>query len=392
MRNCYDFDKTIYRKDSSIKFYFYCLKRRPTMIFGMFILAFYFLLNAIGMITTKRLKEKFFGFLNKVKNIDELVEKFWAKEIKNVNAWYNETKREDDVICSASPQFLVEPAIKMINPNALVICTQMDSTTGIITGENLKGVEKVNKLKEVLAEDVKFDSVYTDSISDLPILDLAENKYIVCGKKYYKFGEQKPTLGVKIKYVIKQMRVKHYVKNGLIFLPLFFSGLLTQWNSILSCVYGFISFCLMASFVYVVNDLMDVKNDRKHTSKRKRPIACYMIKQHEAIIMAVVLFVSSVLINYFAFGLNPLIYVNLIGYAIINLLYSLWLKHIPIVDVFMLSACYLLRVFYGGLIIGTSVSKWLYLTILCGSLFMGFGKRRNEIKNEKEGTRKVSKH
>jgi 4-hydroxybenzoate polyprenyltransferase len=80
----------------------------------------------------------------------------------------------------------------------------------------------------------------------------------------------------------------------------------------------------------------------------------------------------------------------LIGYGLVNLLYSLCLKNIPLIDVFILASCYLFRLFYGGLIINTPISKWLYLTILCGALFMGFGKRRNEIKMEKGTTRKVS--
>jgi len=389
--NCFDFDKTIYRKDCSVQFYFYCFFRNPKMFFHIFKAMFFLVLNKIGLISTKKFKEKFFSFLKYIKNIDVVVENFWNKQLKNISKWYLDIKKNNDVICSASPYFLVDCAMKKINQKAKVICTNMNVTNGLIEGENLKGEQKVIELKKQLGDDISFDEVYTDSLSDFPILDLANNKNIVCGKKVYPFGKQKPTFFTKLRYIFKQLRIKHYVKNGLIFLPLFFSSAMTNVELIKNSIMGFIAFCLIASFVYVVNDLMDVKNDRKHTTKRKRPIASYMIKPYEAIILAIVLLGGSVAITYFSFGLDYLIFGILLGYAVINILYSVIFKHIPIVDAFILSSCYLLRIFFGGLIVSTPVSKWLYLTILCGALFMGFGKRRNEITKE-SNTRKVNKH
>ena len=389
--NCFDFDKTIYRKDSSVQFYLYCFFRTPIMFFHIFKAFFFLFLNKLGLISTKKFKEKFFSFLKYIKKTDEVIDNFWKKELKNINKWYLDIKKDNDVICSASPYFLVNVAVKNFNKEATVICTNMDISTGIISGENLKGNNKVVELKKIFGEDVHFDTVYTDSLSDFPILDLADNKKIVCGKYIYTFGQQKPKFSTKIKYVLKLLRIKHYVKNGLIFLPLFFSSALTNVDLILNAVLGFIAFCLIASFVYIINDLIDVKNDRKHSTKRKRPIASYMIKPYEAIILAIILLSASIAITYFGFGLNYFVFIILIGYAVINILYSLFLKHIPIIDAFVLSSCYLLRVFFGGLIISTPVSSWLYLTILCGALFMGFGKRRNEILKEND-TRKVNKY
>jgi 4-hydroxybenzoate polyprenyltransferase len=89
-------------------------------------------------------------------------------------------------------------------------------------------------------------------LSDFPILDLTDNKYIVCGKKYYKFGQQKPKFFTKVKYIIKQLRIKHYVKNGLIFLPLFFSSALTNPNLIINSIMGFIAFCLIFITILLV--------------------------------------------------------------------------------------------------------------------------------------------
>lgn len=392
---CYDFDKTIYKKDSSVSFFIFCLKKWPMFIFHFIGCLFLAIVYALGLIKAKRFKEIFFKFLNKIDNIDAIVEEFWEKEYKNINHWYLENMQESDVICSASPEFLVKPLFAKINSNAHVICTKLEKVDEKykIVGANLKGEAKVEAIKKHFDNDnVVFDEVYTDSMSDLPILDLTENKFIV-GKKgnVYKFGEQKPSFWVKIKYFFKLLRVKHYVKNALIFLPLFFSAQLINLHEFLLVLSGFVSFCLIASSIYVVNDLFDVKKDRLHYKKRKRPIACYMIKPCEAIILAIILFTLSIALSVLTFGFNIFILLILAGYVVLNILYSTCLKHVPIVDVFVLAICYLVRVFYGGLLINVLVSKWLFLTILCGSLFMGYGKRRGEINLEKAQTRKVNK-
>ncbi len=388
--NCFDFDKTIYKKDSAISFYMFYLKKYPFRIFGVFRMVVLFILNCIGFINTKQFKEKYFAFIKNIKDIDSFVAEFWQKEKgKMINSVVANIK-DGDVVISASPLFLVEPAIKMINEKIVVFATDMDKTTGLINGENMKGKEKLKLLNE--KGYTSFDAVYTDSLSDFPILDMATNKYIVCGEKYYEFGKQKPTLGTKIKYIIKQLRVKHYVKNGLIFLPLFFSGFLTDWGYIVRAIWGFVSFCLSASFVYVVNDLVDAKKDRNHSTKRKRPIASYMVKPYEAILLAMFLLVSNCCILTFVFNFEFAVVSLVFGYIILNIMYSMWLKKIPILDVFLLASFYVIRVFFGALILWTGVSKWLYLTIICASLYMGFGKRRNEIKKEGDDTRGVNKH
>lgn len=390
--NLFDFDKTIYRKDSSIKFYFFCFWRSPKMFFHLFYVCFWAVLHFFHAISTKAFKEKFFSFLKYFDNVDELVSKFWEKQGKYINGWYEEIKSSSDVICSASPQFLVEPIMRQINEPAKVVCTQMDMASGKISGENLKGEAKKERLIQLGY--TTFDNVYTDSMTDFPIMDLCQGggcKYLICGKKIYEFGKQKPTLSVKIKYIIKQLRVKHYIKNLLVFVPLAFAGLIGNQQVILKALGAFVSLCFMASFVYIINDLVDAKKDRNHLKKRKRPIACYMVKTHEAIILAVILFGASLAINIFAFEFNLLSLILLLGYAVINFLYSFWLKNIPILDAFLLAFCFLLRLYFGAVIADVEVSRWLYLTVLCGSLFMGFGKRRNELRQESSETRTVNK-
>lgn len=295
------------------------------------------------------------------------------------------------VICSASPEFVVKPLVDLLKLDCQLFCTKMDLQTLKIEGENLKGEQK-----RVLLESKgfkKFDKVYTDSLSDFPLYDMANEKYFVSKDKVYEFGKQKIGFFQKIKYIIKQLRVKHYVKNGLIFIPLIFSGLLLQGEKLeylVKSIWGFVAFCLSASFVYVVNDLFDAKKDRNHSKKRKRPIAAYMIKSYEAVLMLVTIAVVVGLIFAEFLGMNLWALIIVISYVIVNLLYSFALKKVPIVDVFILALCYVIRVYFGASIIGVGVSKWLYLTIICASLYMGYGKRRGEAKSEEgKDTRKV---
>lgn len=381
--NCFDFDKTIYKKDSAISLLFYCIKRKPILIFSLVYIIFLTILNKLKLLSIKSFKERYYKFLNKFDDKEKLIEDFWDKEIKNINEWYLAEKNDDDVICSASPEFIIKPIMTKINPKSIVIGTKMDINTLEIHGENLKGEQKRLVLEENGFQ--KFEKAYTDSLSDFPLYDMANEKYFISHGKAYIFGKQKLSFFQKIKFIIKQMRIKHYVKNGLIFIPLIFSGLLTQGPNLIyltTSIWGFVSFCLAASFVYIVNDLFDAKKDRNHSKKRKRPIAAYMIKPWEAISMLLFISAGISLIWIYFLNLNLWALIIITLYIIINLLYSFSLKKVPIVDVFVLAICYVIRVYFGASIIGVGVSKWLYLTIICASLYMGYGKRRGEMKNE----------
>ncbi len=191
---------------------------------------------------------------------------------------------------------------------------------------------------------------------------------------------------------LKLIRIKHWLKNALIFFPLFFNRSIFESNKLLICLMGFFVFSLISSTVYVINDIMDIENDRKHAIKKNRPLAAGIISINEAKGVIAILFILSLIImtfSYFNIIQSILIYIIPIFYLILNIFYSTILKHYPIIDVVVLSVGFLLRIIYGGVITDIEVSKWLYLMVIFGSLFMGFGKRRNEIiKNGKE-SRKV---
>lgn len=128
------------------------------------------------------------------------------------------------------------------------------------------------------------------------------------------------------------MRVKHYVKNFLIFLPLIFAGQLFDTPLLLNVIFGFISFSLVASIVYIVNDIHDLENDKRHQTKRKRPLAAGEISIRNAIILAVVLGFLAATVN-FIFNNTFMAWCLLLLYGLINFLYSCGLKKIPLVDI-----------------------------------------------------------
>ena len=194
-----------------------------------------------------------------------------------------------------------------------------------------------------------------------------------------------------MKQYLKLIRVKHWLKNGLVFLPLFFSMNLCNIQYLSLCFLAFVIFSLSSSVVYVLNDMADVEKDKLHPIKKKRPLASGAISMAQAKIVIVILCILIAFMMGLLYWNDPNFFIILIPivYIILNLLYSKWLKHISIIDVVILVSGFVLRVMYGGVVVDVVVSKYLYLMIIFGSFYLGFGKRRNEmIKNGKK-SRKV---
>lgn len=194
-----------------------------------------------------------------------------------------------------------------------------------------------------------------------------------------------------MKQYLKLIRVKHWLKNGLVFLPLFFSMNLCNIQYLSLCFLAFVIFSLSSSVVYVLNDMADVEKDKLHPIKKNRPLASGAISMAQAKIVIVILCILIAFMMGLLYWNDPNFFIILlpIVYIILNLLYSKWLKHISIIDVVILVSGFVLRVMYGGVVVDVVVSKYLYLMIIFGSFYLGFGKRRNEmIKNGKK-SRKV---
>lgn len=174
--NLYDFDKTIFYRDSGSLFCLYCLRRHPTLFPYMLKSALYAALWGLKIVSAETFKTAAFFFLKKI-DAEKEAEAFWNEYAPERLTYYDGTARPDDVICSASPDFLVKAFFKKINPTATVIATGCDLKTGRIIGKNCKGQEKVVRLKELGYD--RFDNVYSDSLSDLPILSLGSNAFLV---------------------------------------------------------------------------------------------------------------------------------------------------------------------------------------------------------------------
>ena len=194
-----------------------------------------------------------------------------------------------------------------------------------------------------------------------------------------------------MKKYVELLRVKHWIKNLLIFLPLigaydFFT------DSIWKISLAFFAFSFMASFVYIMNDFVDIQKDKNHPRKKNRPIASGKISLTSATFISIFMIALSILFNFLATGslLNASLGVLLL-YLVNNICYSFGMKNIPILDVSLLTAGFIIRVYYGAFVVGTPVSSWLFLTVLSASLYLGFGKRRKEF-NASEEVRPVLKY
>ncbi len=194
-----------------------------------------------------------------------------------------------------------------------------------------------------------------------------------------------------MKKYLKLLRVHHYIKNLLVFLPLIFSKQLFDPQLFLSALIAFISFSFAASIVYVINDIKDAEKDRLHSTKCKRPIASGAVKKSSAIILAAILFIVITVLNVFVLTPSVGSLAFLLIYIVMNIFYSCGLKSIPIFDVAILAFGFLLRLLYGASVTNIELSNWFYLTTMLGSFYLGFGKRRNEIRNEGTDTRAVLK-
>ena len=191
-----------------------------------------------------------------------------------------------------------------------------------------------------------------------------------------------------MKDYLKLMRVHHYIKNLLVFAALVCGGQLFHTKKLVSGIVAFITFCVVSSVVYIINDIRDVEKDRRHPTKCRRPIAAGKVSIKNAWGLAMFLLMIAVICNCFIFHLTST--VLLILYLVLNLAYSFGLKKVPIVDVAILVAGFLIRILYGALVTELTISNWLYLTVIALSFYLALGKRRNEMKQIGDGdTRQV---
>ncbi|MFW6140115.1 MAG: decaprenyl-phosphate phosphoribosyltransferase [Acidobacteriota bacterium] len=177
--------------------------------------------------------------------------------------------------------------------------------------------------------------------------------------------------------MIKSARPKQWIKNFFIFAPLIFSQNLFEIPLLIKSVIAFAAFCLLSGSLYILNDIRDLDEDRHHPIKSKRPLASGKISQIQAWTAFGVLLVSSVAVS--ILFLNQQFLVAALIYVILQFSYSFGLKHVIIMDVFIIAAGFIIRVIAGGFAINVQISHWLLICTLLLALFLALSKRRHEM-------------
>lgn len=184
------------------------------------------------------------------------------------------------------------------------------------------------------------------------------------------------------KDIFQLLRPQQWVKNGIVLAGLIFSGNAWRFDLCLLSAATTIFFCLLSSSVYIINDIIDAEADRKHPIKRHRPIASGRVTAANAAVLAAILGIGSLAAT---FILAKNLFIIAAAYAVLSLLYSLFLKHIVIIDVMSIAAGFVLRALAGAVVINVAFSGWLLISSFLLALFLGFGKRRHEFILLEEG-------
>ena len=188
------------------------------------------------------------------------------------------------------------------------------------------------------------------------------------------------------------MRPEQWIKNFFVFTALLFSKNLLNLSKDIDALVGFIIFCMITGYAYMINDLVDLEKDKLHPTKSQRPIASGRLNKTTAIKITTIICLVSLS---FAFYIKSFSGIIVLTYFLLNIGYSIYLKNIVIIDVVTIASGFVLRVLGGAVIISVTSSQWLVLCTILLSLFLGFSKRRHELillEDNATGHRKVLEH
>ncbi|MDI9541054.1 MAG: HAD family hydrolase [Bacillota bacterium] len=180
--NVYDWDKTIYPKDSTAEFYVYNIRKDLTLLRFFPKQLIGWILWGLKIIDKTEMKKYFYSYLKGVKNIDEKLEAFWDERISNINSWYRDLQKEDDIVISASAHFMVEPACRRLNIKYL-IASEVDRYTGKVLSENCSDKEKLNRFIKAGFNVKEIENFYSDSNNDIHLALKAKKAYKVTDGK-----------------------------------------------------------------------------------------------------------------------------------------------------------------------------------------------------------------
>lgn len=175
---------------------------------------------------------------------------------------------------------------------------------------------------------------------------------------------------------LKLVRVPQWIKNLFVFVPLLFSQHLFDNDYFLTTLLAFVAFCFASSLIYVINDIIDIEADKAHPTKKNRPLPAGIISKTNALFVVVSL---AILLLILLPQFNKEFIYFVVSFIVLNILYSFWLKHIVILDVFSIAAGFAIRVLAGAVVISVPISSWLILTTMFISLFLGVMKRHSEL-------------
>jgi 4-hydroxybenzoate polyprenyltransferase len=179
-----------------------------------------------------------------------------------------------------------------------------------------------------------------------------------------------------MKDYLKLVRPEQYVKNFFVFAPLFFGGAFLDTSLLLQVIWAMVAFSLAASSIYIINDFLDINEDRSHPIKSKRPLASGKITVGKAIVLQVTLMLAAMSLS---FWLSIELFVIICIYIVMNILYSKWLKHIAILDINIIAIGFVLRLLAGTAVTGIQPSIWILLITYLLALFLGIAKRRTDV-------------
>lgn len=176
--------------------------------------------------------------------------------------------------------------------------------------------------------------------------------------------------------LVQLMRPKQWVKNGFVLAPLVFSGQFFNADAVGQALVAALLFCLASSATYIINDIQDVERDRKHPKKSlTRPIATGAVSVRMAGLLLAALYAVLIAAAFWM----PMVMAVIAAYALLNVAYTFYLKHQPVLDIFTIAIGFVLRVFAGTLALELPMSSWMFITTLCLALYLAAVKRRQEL-------------
>ena len=198
------------------------------------------------------------------------------------------------------------------------------------------------------------------------------------------------TSGSKLRALIQLLRPKQWVKNGFVLAPLLFTGSFIRADAVYHAAVATLLFCLASSATYIVNDVRDIESDRRHPIKStRRPLAAGIISVSSALTVLGLIYVTLIV----AWWFEPRVMTVIVAYLLLNVAYTFWLKHQPVIDIFSIALGFVLRVFAGATALDVPVSGWMFVTTLCLALYLASIKRSQELsQNGTEGRKVLEKY